>query len=155
MKEPIEPSEIRKGDLIRWESKHSEHAHEWRAQTDRAWWADEGQHYLLNRPRPAVEFPSEPTLGWLRLIGAVGDGPPSTWRFEHSGMDDSRRARNEWGYVVADVDDKIASFTPATAVPTAALDELRDACNRDCDEYGCECAIAAHHFLAAVDEAQS
>lgn len=48
-KTPIDPKDIRKGDLIRWEDPEAGEVEEWRSRFDhpphRAW----GQHYLLKR----------------------------------------------------------------------------------------------------------
>ena len=82
MKQPIEPSEIRKGDLIRWEDdrpagdSNGIGAIEFTAKSDGYEWRENGAHYLLDRPNPVVELPSEPTLGWLTArTSAIGETP--------------------------------------------------------------------------------
>jgi hypothetical protein len=159
MKQPIEPSEIRKGDLIRWESDVvDENAEEWRSRHDqppyRAW----GQHYLLDRPTaPAVELPTEPSLGWLTYAGSTIFG---TFRRFKAG--DAHLDSMKWEATEVRGDDphnsysSVTAFTPATAVPTEALNELREAHDGGAGCcIGCRAYVSVGHFLAAVDEANS
>lgn len=147
MKEPIEPSEIRKGDLIRFEydGDPREVAEEWRAQDD----ADgfhfraPGHHYLIDRPKPDVELPTEPTLGWL----TANDERPY---LSHVKLDGERAMTDGLYYAHAS---RVTAFTPATAVPTAALDELRGVARAHLSGYLDFRVLTT--FLAAVDEAQS
>ena len=136
MKRPIEASEIRKGDLIRLEFDADEAATEYRAVKDRegmaqgvygptTYIAGASRRYLLDRPEPAVELPPEPTLGWL-------SGPEISplldmWHEEIV----TDRGPTAGRYVAGEItgtfalDSEVTAFTPATAVPTDALDELR------------------------------
>jgi len=122
MKQPIDTNQIKAGDLIRveWEQPteiQATLAREFVAQCDRHsldLWGP-CRYYLLDRPKPTVVLPIEPTLGWAtanfgdRLIHTAGKG--------HGGTDVT-----DCGYVDSCA---ITAFTPATAVPTAALDALR------------------------------
>lgn len=51
---PIDPADIRAGDLIRWQD--GDEVEEWRSRFDfpphKAW----GQHYLIERPRVVIEM---------------------------------------------------------------------------------------------------
>jgi hypothetical protein len=124
MKRPIEPSEIRTGDLIRREIGDS--AQEWRVgATWKAPWRPHGTYYLLDRPTPPVELPKEPTLGWATWgsegnILAVWDlyGPADTSAGE-------LRAVDSCGCRAGGDPSKVTAFTQAVAVPKSALDELR------------------------------
>lgn len=163
MKEPIEPSEIRGGDRILATYKRFDAEYEvtytsscdgqpWRLKSD----VDidsKVEHYLLDRPKPAVELPTEPTLGWLKWYAGE----------ESSGLGIERTGLGIYWVIEGGVTDSggggmwpmkdVTAFTPATAVPTAALDELRR--NHDCS--GPLSCLREHvdTFLAAVDEAQS
>ena len=148
----IHPAEIRKGDLIRWErhraDKSAVSAVEYRAvcSGDRhisvGQAANFGQHYLLERPAPAVSLPSVPTLGWLDSIGnthALG-----IWRSQPlTGGVGVVNIRGDSGAL----DFEITAFTEAVAVPKSALDELRFAQVFPLSE------VAT--FLAAVDNAST
>lgn len=148
MKRPIEPADIRKGDLIRWEQEPSlvsEYAIEYRATEDGYFQSVTGQHYLLDRPTPPVELPTEPTLGWLN------DAPYllAVW-YPREVLGTAGVAQIEQTPFSAD---HIRAFTPAAAVPKAALDELQ--ANHDCS--GPLSCLRGHvdDFLAAVDEANA
>jgi hypothetical protein len=142
MKEPIEPSEIRAGDLIRWEYEGdadslSLTACEGRVKGNGQRLSNQsGQHYLLDRP---TVFPKTVTLGWIvaptyRQLGRwKSDDTDDAAEFDCNGD-----RVNTWYGATA--------FTPATAVPTDALEKLR-ATQRFSADVGA--------FLAAVDEAQS
>jgi hypothetical protein len=140
MKQPIDPKDIRKGDLIRVE-KGNDQALEYRANEHghtNGW----GHYYLLDRPAPKVELPETPTLGWLNdepyLLATWVDcsdsaaRPPAVRPVSPTPFDDGH----------------VKSFTEAVAVPKAALDELR--------KWPSGPDPAMYHlkrFLAAVDEA--
>lgn len=114
-------------------------------------WGSLGQFFLVSRSAPVVELPAEPTLGWVdgeegRMLarwvsrdGSVITGP----------MREGLEATH------------IAAFTPATAVPTEALDRLRVCISRDETDRagGWDAAqrlrAIIDAFLAAVDEANS
>lgn len=142
MKTPIDAKDIRKGDLIRWEEDESDEAREYRAIVNSPRLSPiPGRTFLLDRPVPAVVLPTVPTLGWAttawgtRLILTSGEG--------RGGCDVT-----DQGYVDSS---NVTAFTPATAVPTAALDELRDRhSGRGTTGHAC-CSICA--FLTAVDAA--
>jgi hypothetical protein len=165
MKTPIEPSEIRKGDLIRWEwadlrEVRSERAVEYVSGRDGGSYSpipNAGQHYLLDRPTPAVELPAEPTLGWLTYAGSTIFG---VFR-KYDPSDYSRSDGIDWD--VSEIRDgavfnsfnSVTAFTPATAVPTeqwAAVVAEHDQWHADrefCSTYSMPiCAL-----LAAVDKA--
>ena len=100
---------------------------------------------LIDRPKPAVVLPSEPSLGWITAVGEASlavtgiRGPVGGQvdrRFYH------RIGTHGWGTV-----DKVTAFTPATAVPTEALDRLREK-----SAYW-PTLSASRCFLAAVDAA--
>lgn len=99
--------------------------------------SEDVEWFLLDRPVPPVDLPTEPTLGWLTLPG--GRALETVW----TSNDKASLHRALGGSVdVANV----TAFTPATAVPTAALDELRK------HTPGWSTASVTT-FLAAVDEA--
>lgn len=161
VKRPIEPSEIKAGDLIRWENAAAEVAHEWRASHD----GDEfephgerdGQHYLLERPEPAVVLPTEHALGWVKW--EQGDTDLGVWSTRMAPVADrldgvlvNRTYRSDcWN------PEKVTAFTPATAVPTESLEKLRAAENAA--ESGtlivdwARLVAAVRDFLASVDNA--
>lgn len=131
MKTPIEPSDIRKGDLIRWENDAREVAHEWRANADRDRFDGPpdlgfGAHYLLDRPKPAVELPTVPSLGWATR--ATADATLGTWQKY------TTRFGDQTDYLIDSEREfqacEVTGFVAATAVPTDALDALR--AYRDC-----------------------
>jgi hypothetical protein len=127
MKRAIEVSEIRKGDLIRWEGPGDE-AHEWREDSIESPYNGHGQHYLLDRPEPVVELPTEPTLGWLTASQCVGTalvpvGVPvlDKWSAPMGNASSIRRNGDTCGIA----QEWVTAFEPATIVPTEALDVLR------------------------------
>lgn len=156
----IQPRDIRAGDLIReersgegQESDPSVVAVEYVATRDRNTrnrFTGERTYYLLDRPAPVVELPTEPTLGWTeyRLGGDSVRRLGCTFNL-------ARCVRlSAWDVDVAA--DWVTAFTPATAVPTEALDELRAP---EGVINGAGLALAVHRrrrietFLAAIDEA--
>lgn len=120
----IKPEDIRVGDLIRWEASDSEQAFEWRvpAMTTEDWPARYrgGRCFLLNRPKPPLELPTDQALGWVdwRTGSGVNKTELTLWD-PASGY----AVRADRVQVAAK---KIHDFTPAVAVPKAALDELRE-----------------------------
>lgn len=163
MKEPIKPEDIRKGDLIRWEWRQPlpgiETAIEYTAFRDAGSYSpivDVGQHYLLDRPTPAALLPTEPTLGWVeqdypslvgrRLLGVFACG-------ENDRLSE-QPAMDEFGHRGKKVNQvyRVAAFTPATAVPTEALDEFRRVFENTAGSLS-EQLAAGDRFLAAVDKA--
>lgn len=147
-KTPIDPKDIRKGDLIRWEGDPSlgsggVKVAEYGAEYDGNSWTLSGQHYLLDRPKPPVDLPTEPTLGWLSAH-TNPDPTLGAWRTE------DRYVTRDGTYRLAD---DVTAFTPATAVPTKALDELRT-------QHRVNVTLESRYasvtrFLAAVDEANA
>lgn len=129
MKQPIKPEDIRKGDLIRWEYEN-DYTLEMRVDHD-------GKHppiatalryFLLDRQTPPVELPTERTLGWASW-SATTKGTFSFLPLAGSGFGewvDGGRAfkpvASGLGFIPAK---RLTAFTPAVAVPKAALDELR------------------------------
>ena len=114
VKRPIEPADIRKGDLIRWEQEPSlvsEYAIEYRATEDGYFQSVTGQHYLLDRPSPPVELPTEPTLGWLENV--YGARILKHW-FRGEGVAEAFDG-DRWNFTK-----EVIAFTPAVAVPKAA-----------------------------------
>ena len=117
---PIEPSEIRSGDLVRKElvgHPANYQAIEFIANVDGKAPDDGSTYYLLDRQKPAVELPTEPTWGWLttresaRSLGLWSSDQDCV----HSvPLPSVRRVR-----------EKATAFIPATAVPTEALQEFR------------------------------
>jgi hypothetical protein len=155
-KTPIEASEIRKGDLIRDESPSGLTPHrralEYVALRDgHVYSAGFGPFYLLDRPTPTVELPSEPTLGWLDSTG--NDHALGIWRplalTGGPGLD------NHYGDGHRALLPEITAFTPATAVPADSLDELRKIhlAREGCGEIKCGSHKDVARFLEAVDKA--
>ena len=146
MKRPIEPADIRAGDLIRCEWKESDAAEEWRSPVDAGstWDPANVDHFLLDRPSPPVELPTEPTLGWLENV--YGARILKHW-FRGEGVAEAFDG-DRWNFTK-----EVIAFTPAVAVPKAALDELQ--ANHDCS--GPLSCLRGHvdDFLAAVDEANA
>lgn len=126
MREPITPAEIRIGDKIRTESRDGRPfgtnpqmlASEWIAGEDDLDGDYEGVDlYLLERAKPAVDLPEKPTLGW------IGTSVDESWldRFHVEG---AQVYRDE---DIAFCDHpEVTAFTPAVAVPKAALDDMRN-----------------------------
>ena len=159
MKRPIEVADIRAGDLIRWEGE-CDSAREWRSASNATPWSTEaGQHYLLDRPEPAVELPTVPTLGWVTVSHDGFQHNPAVafvgpWQ---SGSDGMLAGGYETGCRTLSGtfsgSEFITAFTPATAVPTEALDALRADGLTDGCCVGCHLHAAVRTFLAAVDAA--
>lgn len=148
MKTPIDPKNIRAGDLIRWESatRHGT-ANEYRATGGEGDFMEQGRLYLLDRPKPVVDIPSTPTLGWIDAtaggtsLAVVGIG--------NIGYDLDKgphyaRVRRGGGW---DLSSEITAFTEAVAVPKAALYVLRAAVL----EHGAD--GPTRNFLTAIDNA--
>lgn len=139
---PIEPSEIRKGDLIRAEFGDRD-AREYVASHYRHRLGARGvRHYLLDRVDPAwqgvrhgwldgrfVTATHVLSLGWWRVDGVNTQGQPT---------------RSE----LHDIDRLI----PATPVPTVALDRFMRVRNTPGATLG-DIYEASRNFLAAVDKA--
>lgn len=158
MKRPIEPSEIRKGDLIRWEAGDNlpypgYAAVEITADRDGMGMSNVGQHYLLDRPAPPVQLPSGSHFGTLSWVdGASGGTLTAEWL-----IDGKQAEALNFGAILRE---HVTAFTPATAIPTEALDELREAEERamdvkpfDADRKNGIRRDAIFTFLAAVDAA--
>ena len=102
---------------------------------------------LIDRPKPAVELPTVPTLGWAS--GPTFDPLLAVWSRVGTVIYTPAHRVDEEG---------VTAFTPATAVPTEALVELRDHLTRTAP-YGSSAANWKHlgelcrDFLAAVDAA--
>lgn len=152
MKTPIEPIDIRVDDLIRYEfGSMPGSASEWRAEVEgiSPYQARAGQHYLLDRPKPAVELPTIPSLGWVTTDLGFRDG--ATLAFVGQWKKGSDAMTADYGHGYRRISglyggrENVTAFTPATAVPTEALDELRA-------EWPYPDG-AVHAFLTAVDAA--
>lgn len=178
MKEPIDPSEIREGDRVMAVSHGMEttftvdHVDQGRLYAQpgnadhisTAFLRDrDNEWFLLERPKPAVVLPTEPTLGWV--TSTIGAQDLDFWRY--------RPAHDETGegaWAGSDPDGKprgwgmrlIAAFTPATAVPAEALEKLRvaEGAAMDVQPYHAERkneirCHAINLFLDAVDAANA
>jgi hypothetical protein len=142
MKTPTKPEDIKKGDLIRYE--HAEDsvgaftAVEFLAEFDGRGYLPKslgGQHFLLDRPTPPVELPTEECLGWVE-----SDGVAFLGLWDGGEYVDEVTGRLEQDTVHRD---HVTAFTPAAAVPKSALDELRAGPRW----------MTVETFLAAVDAA--
>lgn len=136
MKTPIEPSEIRKGDLIRVEYRavadRPDSAHEFRAQIDRdtdGWVEARFNWFLLERPEPVIEIPTAVTLGtlsWRDDVAICDRHETALW----GPSNDGKRIVSESSSVpVRMVTGFVRILTHAddeTPVPTEALDRLRE-----------------------------
>lgn len=122
-------------------------------------WDSQSDWYLLDRPTPPVVLPTEPTLGWLTQSGLDRFG-----HFRQYIQDESTSGRNDWTATETDSRGKyrnaycdVTAFTPATAVPTDALEKLRAAENAA--ESGtlivdwARLVAAVRDFLASVETA--
>lgn len=150
MKRPIKARDIIKGDLIRkeygCEIVNGETALEYRATSDAHGKGGPGQHFLLDRPEPAVELPTEPTLGWATY--RIDDHGEATRLGVTFNAGSSMRLTN-WDISVPA--SRVTAFTPATAVSTEALDRLRVDLFGDPSHGQLISAVA--RFLTAVDSA--
>ena len=155
MKRPIEASEIRKGDMVRAERLPAEDGlplaieyHATYAGDSRFNIEDDPRYFLLDRPTPPVELPTEPTLGWLNNSPHL----LAIWKDCSEGAVRPPCVRPVSVPTPFD-DGHITAFTPAVAVPKAALEELQ--ANHDCS--GPLSCLRGHvdDFLAAVDEANA
>jgi len=151
-KTPIKPGDIRKDDLIRWEADANyggqNRAIEYRACKDGDQTFAAGQYYLLDRPTPAVELPTEPTLGWVAweergFFGGARRRAFGTWRADS----DVVRDLDQHGRAVRA--DSVTAFTPAIAVPRDAYEALASTSTSDLDAL----RRAVHAFLDATDKA--
>jgi hypothetical protein len=154
MRTPIEPCDIRAGDVIRYEPTQPADlaAVEFIAKMDGYGYMPKafGQHLLLARPKPAVELPTEPALGWLGVTD-TGKANLSLSPGRVLGVFKNRETLVDGGPAGSWSHEFVTAFTPATAVPTSALDELR-ATLHSVKEAG-ERREDIGDFLAAVDEA--
>lgn len=162
MKQPIEPEDIRKGDLIRYENGDliRFRAGEYRAETDGDTWGPHpGRYFLLDRPKSPVDLPTEPTLGWASFEhhhDHLAETELGVWRHVvHGNGNDTITAAIQHQIAQADT---VTAFTPAVAVPKGALDELREVFDTAPDTHTAprrtlHYSHAIAHFLKAVDEA--
>jgi hypothetical protein len=151
---PIEPGDILKGDLIRNEWDDGT-ALEFRAKRDGdaigvlargdgllSFIAGSSRHFLLDRPeRPLLD--DEWRLGWIHCENP--ENALGFWRMPDSGVE----GRDDLGRVR--IPRRPTGFTPATAVPTEALDELRR--RRRAGQFNCLSGQPVLDFLDAVDKA--
>lgn len=158
----IKPADIREGDLIRWEHSDSDAACEWRQTRHGRAEHRPGTYFLINRPTPPVELPTEPAFGWVehadnrRRLGRFFESAPT-----HPA--DGEHVVSEIGSASRKVINRlfrVTAFTPATAVPTESLDALRDAHNAANRTTGWQKDSDIRHdamltFLADVDRANS
>lgn len=114
----IDPSDIRKGDLIRCEWPEDEvFAVEYKAGCDRDHRPTASIHRLIDRPAAPVELPSEPTLGRLTWdIDGQGGSEVAEWMVHQDGVFGGSTRVPVAG---------VTGFVPGSLVPTSALDELR------------------------------
>jgi hypothetical protein len=147
---PIEFRDIRAGDLIRSETTDDVAlgdnllATEWRADAETKYRAPASgvAFFLLDRPEQPL-LDDEWRLGWIHC-----ENPENTlgfWRMPDAGVegrDDLGRTR---------IPRRPTGFTPATAVPTDALDELRR--RRRAGQFNCLSGQPVLDFLDAVDKA--
>lgn len=152
MREPIKPEDIREGDLVRREplDTRSLRAVEYVALKDGYTHglsdSERDVFYLLDRPTPAVDLPTDEALGWATVRAPHWTSDTVLlrhWEVEGSHL----RCAVAPMYLV----DYITSFTPAVAVPKAALDELRRDHSADLFEIDLDTAVVK--FLAAIDAA--
>ncbi|MFI5426099.1 hypothetical protein [Aeromicrobium sp. UC242_57] len=122
------------------------------ADTDDAFlYADLNAWFLINRPTLPVTLPTEPTLGWVTCAPLI-TGPPQ----RHLGVTFDagscvRLARCD-STIKAD---RVTAFTPASAVPTEALGELRKYRDSLDPEPMTPAVRRIDKFLTAVTEANS
>lgn len=129
----IDRADIRKGDEIHWDDVNRPRGHavaspavtaiEYKANRDEHEWRDWGIHRLINRPTPPVELPEEPTLGWATWRDFSKS--LAVWKLRGEALTATDSDGDSKGY-----SEKVTAFTPATAVPTEALDALRLADDR-------------------------
>jgi hypothetical protein len=160
-KTPIDPKDIRKGDLIRNEwadgtafefrAKHNGDnlGAEWRGGGRASFLMGATAHYLLDRPKPPVALPTKPTLAW------VDDGRGRALAYWDGSAYADEVTQEELARTFLRA--KITDFTPATAVPTEALNKFREVVERPhaMPLANWEGELVAHAFLSAVDEANA
>lgn len=149
MKTPIEPQDIRKGDLFRVEYADGQASELYASGPQHKGWGT--KHFILKRARSAVVLPTVPTLGWVA-------GPETHPLFDS--WSSNNAAAPGPNYVTGKITKssvcrhEVTAFTPATAVPTDALDLLRnDVLLERTHGGGSSFGEAADDFLAAVDAA--
>lgn len=100
-------------------------------------------------PIPSVNLPERPTLGWL--TDKYGGSALGTWeRYESQ----AQSRAGEASALVRERDlplEDVAEFVEATAVPKAALDELREKHAGGRQPSVVECGVST--FLVAIDAA--
>lgn len=130
MREPITPTEIREGDIVRAEEEDGR-AWEWRASQD----GDldgldpSTAFFLVERPvRPETPVPTTPTLGWITIDDpeavAAGPGELGVWsQYDYRfGLDGVGRSVIQWEREIQAA--HVAGFTPAIAIPADVADAL-------------------------------
>lgn len=137
MSTPIKPEDVRAGDTIRVEFDDSSDlalsAIEYVSKHDGPRY-ESGHHSLLDRPTPAVELPTEPTLGRLtRSDGEEGVGLFSAYENAHGEHRPAVKEFDSFGRY-ARVHTNVRAFTPLRtladdeiAVPKWELGNLQDA----------------------------
>ncbi len=153
MKRPIDRAEIRKGDAVRIEYRDNDAllagvtAREYKAGHDCDAGLTEGRplaYFLLDRPEPAVELPTEGLhLGWL-----THDGQADLLVFSFNRPGHIEDA--SYGSISRPT---VQAWVPAVAVPKAALDALRF--RKDGGFFRIPDDAAITNFLTAVDEANA
>jgi hypothetical protein len=104
--------------------------------------AKSATYYVDELTTPPVDLPTEPTLGWA--VANFGPRLVMTPRTGRKAMDVRDSDLVDW--------DLVTAFTPVAAVPTEALDELREIAGR-CNATYPKYEQAIHDFLDAVDKA--
>lgn len=145
MKTPIEVSEIRAGDkiLATYKVFDAEYEVTYISSADRSPWkskrevdmGSEVKHFLLDRPKPPVDLPTEPSLGWA-------DGQLGFWN-EWKGTLNGRFANGHVSQAP-----RPDNYVAATAVPTSVLKALKDA-------WPWDAPTPVAKFLAAVDDTEA
>lgn len=149
----IKPADIREGDHVRWEHSDSDAACEWRQSEHPRSEHRPGTYFLMSRPTPPVELPTEKSLG--RLTWYVGEESSGLGLHRsHMGLfyphRDGLTDNENFGYYKAS---RIISWEPMTAVPTESLDALRKTLSTVKESGERREDIAT--FLADVDRANS
>lgn len=131
---PIDPRAIRVGDRLRVERPgglaREFIANEWHASSEYPLSLSEASHYLIERPTPAVDLPTEPTEGVLTVQWAVREHRLfGRWVNEGGGKwvesDDNR-----WTFHRS----VVTSFTPTVPLPDEPTRGVLTWTNKDGDE---------------------
>lgn len=155
---PINEPDIRKGDTLdfEWDEPHPINGFSFLtlvARCDRQWPLDAARAFLINRPTPPVDLPTEESLGRLTWYAGEESSGLGVERSRVGLFQPCRDGLTDNEMLGCFPASRIVSWEPMTAVLTSALDALRDY-RKHLDIPGKTPAIRRiDTFLADVDRA--